>query len=93
MAAEKLYTFQYLAAGFAGSFEIVYPANMVCSLGMNPYVVAIGTYNPYAQATFLDTGFTEVADPNAPSLARRVEIQNNSSFYIWADINVLYDFV
>jgi hypothetical protein len=42
---------------------------------MNPYVVAIGTHNPYAQATFLDTGFTEVAHPNAPSLKAILETE------------------
>lgn len=93
MATEKVYTFQYVAAGAGGAVSITYPANWVVFFSINPYVVAVGTFDPYAQATLTDTGFTEVSDPNAPSVARTLDIQNNSSFYIWADINALYDYL
>ena len=91
MAAETIYTFQSLAAGFAGAFSIAYPANMVTFFSVNPYTVfAQGPSGPYAQATLTDTGLTDV---QSPDLARILEIQNNSSFSISADINGLYDFV
>jgi hypothetical protein len=93
MAAEKAYTFQYVAAGFGTPLTITYPANWVTFFTINPYVVAIGTFNPYAQATLTDTGFVQVNDPNAPSVARTLDFQNNSPFYICADINALYDYV
>ena len=93
MAAEKAYTFQYVAAGFGTPLTITYPANWVTFFTINPYVVAIGTFNPYAQATLTDTGFVQVNDPNVPSVARTLNFQNNSPFYILADINLLYDYV
>ena len=93
MAAEKAYTFQYVAAGFGTPLTITYPANWVTFFTINPYVVAIGTFNPYAQATLTDTGFVQVNDPNVPSVARTLNFQNNSPFYILADINMLYDYV
>ena len=93
MATQKVYTFQYVEAGFGQDLTITYPANFVIFFTINPYVVAIGTFNPYAQATLTDTGFVQVNDPNAPSVARTLHFQNNSPFYIWADINALYDSV
>ena len=93
MATQKVYTFQYVAAGFGTPLTITYPANFVTFFTINPYVVAIGTFNPYAQATLTDTGFVQVNDPNVPSVARTLNFQNNSPFYILADINMLYDYV
>jgi hypothetical protein len=91
MGAEKIYTFQSLAAGFGGAVSIAYPANAVIFFSINPYTfLAPGPSGPYAQATLTDTGLTDVQSPN---LARIVEIQNNSSFSISADINGLYDFL